>query len=188
MIHRARGLFSRSQFPEFLRPIACAIAIGDLAAFGDILITSNLSAVGAAWPAANRALFFPFEITTPRIATVMGTYTPNVAVSGNLDVGIYDLAGNRLVSSGSVAQANQNTAQIINITDTLLSAGTYYMAMAKDSVAQQVAWPHQALLIRVFGAQQMDTAFPLPATATFANPASAYIPWLSVGFQPAGTM
>jgi hypothetical protein len=48
--------------------------------------------------------------------------------SGNMDVGIYDYAGTRLVSSGSTAQSGTSAFQDFDITDTLLGPGIFYLA------------------------------------------------------------
>lgn len=134
---------------------------------------------GAAWPAANRAFFVPFA--TARYITVKQMAWQNGStVSGNLDVGIYDIDGNQLVHSGSVAQSGISAAQIADITDTALDPGQYFMAMAVDNTTGLYfrVSNADAQLLQVFGMQQMDTAFPLPSTATFANPATAYLPQL----------
>ncbi len=131
----------------------------------------------ATWPAANRAIYAPVcvqqTVTVKKMALLVATQ------SGNLDVGIYSETGTRLVSSGSTAVAAAGL-QSVDITDTTLSPGVYFLAMCVDNttaaftrgivpvVAQQIA-----------GVQQQAVgAVTLPATATFANAASAYTPLL----------
>lgn len=137
----------------------------------------------AVWPSANRALFFPFylgaRMTATKIAWINGA-----AVSGNCDAGIYDLAGTRLVSSGSTAQAGTSAIQTVDITDTILSPGTYYMALAVDNTtAAFMRVGPNALLLAGAGVAQMATAFPLPDPATLAVVAAAYLPYMGVSFR-----
>ena len=99
--------------------------------------------------------------------------------SGNIDVGIYDLGGAKLVSIGSTAQAGTSAYQVFDITDTTLYPGQYYMAVAMDgTTGTLVRWSPGAQECRNLAMQQMASAFPLPATATFASVASSYIPWV----------
>lgn len=59
--------------------------------------------------------------------------------SGNIDVGIYDSQQNRIVSAGSTAMsATINTVQEINIADTVLSPGEYFLAVACDNTTGTV--------------------------------------------------
>src|SRR3972149_4117985 len=53
-----------------------------------------------------------------------------VAVSGNIDMGIYDEKGTRIVSAGSTAQAGASADQTFNVTDTLIGPGQYYLALS----------------------------------------------------------
>src|SRR5262249_42739307 len=98
--------------------------------------------------------------------------------SGNYDIGIYDQAGNRLVSMGSTAVPVAGMA-IANITDTTLKPGTYFLALNVDNVTATAfkSATVGGVTLQVCGVQQQAVgAVTLPATATFANPASAYIP------------
>lgn len=141
---------------------------------------SGGASAGGTWPAANRALYAPFIVEVAVTAYQMAFEV--VTQSGNCDVGIYDELGNRLVSSGSTAVAVAGL-QAIDITDTLLTPGVYYMAMNVDNTTASVMRSSStpALLLRVLGAQQQAVgAVTLPDPAVFANPASAYFPSLSI--------
>lgn len=99
------------------------------------------------------------------------------AVSGNVDIGIYDESGTRLVSSGSVAQTGTSVIQIFDITDTLLGVGLFFLAMAVDNTtAQFFRRTANAAHLRTLRVYQTASAFVLPTTVTFAAPASGYYP------------
>lgn len=136
------------------------------------------------WPAANRAIYIPFRVETT-VTAYQIAWENGAAVSGNLDVGIYDEIGNRLVSKGSTAQAGTTTIQAADITDTVLGPGLYYMAMCVDNTtAAVIRGAPQAAWLQMAGVQQQAVgAVTLPNPATFANPASAYLPNMCVALR-----
>lgn len=137
----------------------------------------------ATWPAANRAIYISFLVEEAFTAYQM-IFEVAVA-SGNYDAGIYDSVGTRLVSTGSTAVPAAGVGQA-NIADTLLNPGLYYMALCVDNTTASFSrantntlqW-HLTLGIR----NQAVGAVTLPATATFANPISTYLPLLGVALQ-----
>lgn len=138
----------------------------------------DTSPTSAAWPSANRAIFVPFNVYHTLTIVQMLVFNGATA-SGNIDVGLYDLGGARLVSIGSTAQAGTSAYQAFDITDTTLNPGQYYMGVALDNATGTLnRWSANAAEWRGLGLQQMASAFPLPATATFALVASAYLPWV----------
>ena len=137
------------------------------------------------WPAANRALFSPIVVSTTttflQMAVIVGTQ------SGNLDVGIYDELGNRLVSAGSTAVAAAGV-QVVNIGDTTVGPGCYFLAMSCDNTtaAFQAVTVPVGLLLQTMGVQQQALgSVTLPDPATFANPASAFVPAVFVSTMQA---
>lgn len=131
-----------------------------------------------AWPAANLAIYIPFYVQTP-VTVYQIAWDNGATLGGNVDVGIYNYALTRLVSSGSTAQSGTSVPQVANITDTLLAPGTYFMAMAADSntATYRNSAGGQTRYCRVLGISEQSTAFPLPTTATFAAFATAlYVP------------
>jgi hypothetical protein len=135
------------------------------------------NAASGSWPSANLAIYIPFtlseEITAVKMFTLNGTSAAN-----NLDIGIYDEAFTRLVSSGSTAQSGTNALQIFDITDTILGPGRYYMALASSGSS--------ATFLRIFGSNSIElsqlgvaqqaSAFALPANGTPAALSNTYIP------------
>lgn len=135
----------------------------------------------AAWPAANTAYFMPFTVEQPFTVTQIFTYTQTS--SGNIDMGIYAEDGTRLTSTGSTAASGTNTVQAVDITDITLTPGRYYLAMAVDNTTHSAyRWSNNFGLEfqRATGCFQMASAFPLPATATFATLTSAYSPGVAI--------
>jgi hypothetical protein len=108
-----------------------------------------------------------------RVATASGT-------NDNVDVGIYDDAGNRLVSSGAVAsKLNSTGTKNVPITATKLTVGKdYYAVISAPSTATLV---FAATIGDAFGTTMglseswvKSTAHPLPATiSTVTNTDSA---------------
>lgn len=145
-------------------------------ASGDVAMAGIYPTCGNnAWPAANRALFVPFVIHEPFVVQKMAVYNATTA-AGNVDIGIYTEDGTLLVSSGSTAMAGTSTQQTFSISKTL-APGRYYMAIAFSSTSAILRASTTSLAsTQLSGVLQMASAFPLPATATFAVAASAYIP------------
>lgn len=145
---------------------------------GGFLASGSLSA--NTWPSANRALFVPFRVQS-RITVTKAFWVNGGAVSGNVDIGIYSEGGARLVSSGSIAQANINLYQEVDITDTQLGTGLFFMALAVDNgTAQFVRRTTSTIFLTPSRVYQMASAFVLPATATFATVSSSYLPVFGV--------
>lgn len=118
---------------------------------------------------ANLARFVPLVLPSSLIVNRMFTYNGAV-VAGNVDVGLYDALGARLVSSGSVAQAGINQLQHYELTPTLLRAGLYYMAVVFSSGSATIfTWTLSTPVGWTIGHFGMETAFPLPSTAVLAN-------------------
>ena len=147
-----------------------------LAIGSQIAANATAAASSATFPASNRAILYPFDITEDITVTQLWSYNGATA-SGNIDVGIYDSAFGRVVSSGTTAQSGTNSLQVFNITDTPLTAGQYYMAVAMDNTTgtlfrQSFAANH----MRAAGCFQMASAFVLPSTITPAAVATAHLP------------
>lgn len=137
--------------------------------------------------AANTAYYWPFMIFETSIAVKM-SYIVGTTPAGNVDVGIYDAGKNRLVNSGSTAQGSASTLQEIDITDTTLTPGQYFMAIQFSSgsanffrfaIADETVQACVPMYVEAVG------SFGLPATAAWANStnASPQVPSLAVHFD-----
>jgi hypothetical protein len=136
---------------------------------GNVLMAfSAASTFGSGvWPQANLAQFFPFTITA-RHTYVRALLCNGATVNGNFDIGVYDLDGDRLFSTGSTAQAGVTQTQGVNISWTL-DPGIYHLALAMSSATATVARSQPDNLdLRLNGCKQMASAIPLPDPAVFA--------------------
>ena len=145
------------------------------------LFMAEVAPSSGTFVAANRAVYIPFRIPAPMVVTQLFSMN-GAAVSGNIDVGIYDKDGTRLVSSGSTAQAGTSTIQAFNITDTLIGPGQFYLAVAMDNATGTLLriFLFPANGTKVMGVAQQASAFALPATATFATESSGYFPMIGL--------
>ena len=120
---------------------------------------------------ANDAFYIPFRVVTPNAVAYKIAVANGAVASGNVDVGIYDGSRNKLVSSGSTAQAGTTTLQVFDITDTALPMGKYWMAVAIDNATGTMfrqSAGFGAGFTALIDVRKEASAFPLPATATFA--------------------
>jgi hypothetical protein len=131
----------------------------------------KLTAGVPAWPTANKAVFVPFEINYP--VTVVKGYWLNGGTVGtdSIDIGIYDLAGNLIVSGGGTLSSGASVIQSVDITDTLLLRGNYYAAMAINGTTDTVSriTPASIAEAKALGLLEMTSAYVLPATVTYAS-------------------
>jgi hypothetical protein len=149
--------------------------------WGDFARVQALAAPAAAvWPSANRAIYCGVMVPEPLTIYQLGTQV--TTQSGNLDIGIYDEQGNKLVSSGSTTVAAAGV-QLVNVADTDLTPGLYFLALAVDNITAAFLRAAPGLpSTRVALCGQEAAAFPLPASFTYAIQTAAYIPDL---FAPA---
>jgi hypothetical protein len=122
------------------------------------------------WGTANTGFFIPFNVGSMITVKQLAIYN-GATVAGNLDVGIYDAEGHRLVSSGSVAQAGVGAIQLFDITDTVLPPGLYYAALACDNATATVdGWDiGHAPGPAGYEVHQVAAVFPLPATVVYGS-------------------
>lgn len=148
------------------------------------LLGWNSLPTGVAWPEANLAIYLPVRIQSP-VTVYKITIGCSGTAGGNFDVGIYDRAGNRRVSSGSTARSASSEV-VCDIADTRLGPGLYYAALAADSTDTYVmvtgagTAPVPTQRARLVGALQESSAFALPATATFAACGYGVLPTMSL--------
>lgn len=136
----------------------------------------------AAWPTANRAIYMPFaipfELNVKRVFWCNGAST-----TGNADMGVYSHTGARLFSIGTTARTGTSVLQYVTLgTPFLLSPGDYYMAFALDSGTGSMVRFSSSVLSdwKMTGLLQQASAFPLPASATFATMVTAMCPLMGL--------
>lgn len=150
---------------------------------GHEFAASGATGGSGAWPANNRLLAIPFTIQEPSTA-VKGWYATGTSQANNVDMGILDEAGNRLVRNGGVALGAVSALHTVDFTDTLLAPGRYWLAIASDNTgATFQRFTTSANGLASVGVRQMATAYPIPDPVTFAEVASAYIPLVGLQFR-----
>jgi hypothetical protein len=128
-----------------------------------------------AMTAANFAFLMPFTVAMPR--TVTGARTYIATQSGNICVGIYDAAGNRVASTGTLAcPAAGERSVAFTAPVTLMPGVRYYLAFASSNTTVALAIRHG--IIATSGYVDI-TALPLPSTISVpGNPAVENWMWV----------
>lgn len=155
-------------------------------ALGSAVSSGVLNAVSSTtWPSANKAFFYPFTLYD-FVTVYQLLFWVGAASSGNIDVGIYDSQGNRIISSGSTAMsATVDTIQEINIADTELPPGNYFLAVAVDNATGRCYSSSIAdeLILSEVAVYEMAAAFPLPTSATMVSCTDGTVNIFSIGAQ-----
>ena len=178
-----------SVWPITVVPPLPVIQTWSMEALGIELMTiqRDLSAIGSTTvPAANRAFYIPFMLAMPIVVTRLW-WENGGTVSGNVDVGIYDSVGTRIVSTGATAGSGTIAIQSVDITDTLIGPGRFFLAISCSSATATLMATTDAPsleALRSRGAFNQETAHPLPATATFATVISSFIPVVGLLVYP----
>jgi hypothetical protein len=145
-----------------------------------------LAPASTAWPAINRAYFVPFRVVTPLVVREMFFQAGTTPGTTAYDLGIYDDAFNRIVSLGATSAVSTTDAVLPagggDVADTSLSPGRYYMAMSSAATTLTVrASVNANQFMRALGLQMMESAHPLPATATpISVGTSAFMPTIGL--------
>jgi len=158
-------------------------SLGGESSVSDVQDIQGATTAAAAWPSANRAVAVAFYLDQPA-TIVKASWINGGTVNGNVDVGVYDEQFHRLVSSGSTAQSGASVVQTVDIADTLLKPGTYFMALVSSSATATFDRSSiDLVLTRCHAHVQMATALPLPSTFVPAAPASSYVPTIVLHMQ-----
>lgn len=122
---------------------------------------SSNAPASAAWPAINKAIGVPFQVTETVTVYTIGVGAGATA-GGNFDAGIY-LGTARVVSLGSTART-ASAWTTYDIADTVLTPNNlYYLAFAADSVDLYSLWAaSSAWAMEAAGIVENTSAFPLP--------------------------
>lgn len=122
--------------------------------------------------AADRAVYYPLRVpTTCVVRRVWWANGGTVNASYLIDCGIYADAGFKpgalLVSAGSTAQGTATQVQFVDVTDTTLAPGLYWIALASSSTSATIFRSNDMQASQNAAARfQEASARPLPATAT----------------------
>jgi hypothetical protein len=139
----------------------------------------------AAWPVTNLALYIPFNLEGSATLTSIGLVIGGI---GNLfDLGIYNESGVALYRSGGVARSASGFRT--STTSLALGRAIYYVGVSSNDVSSIIARANTTRLgssawcFDAIGIKQEASAYPLPATATFASPSNSYIPFVVLTLQ-----
>lgn len=153
------------------------------------ILPTNMSS-SASFPTANLALFYPFYLNQTIVVTKLFAINGSSA-SNNIDIGIYNDDGVRIVSTGSTARSGTTAIQSFDITDTTIGPGRFFFAIAQNGgVGSYFAANSSATVAQAWakmaGIYQQTSAFPLPANATFATYAQTnfYVPFIGLVIAP----
>jgi len=173
-----RGPIQGLAFPPSYRPDAVLVGTWSWQALADdITGISNTGPGAAAWPIANLAIAYPFELTDYFPCRKVWWVNGATVGTDSADVGVFTEAGARLVSGGGTLIAGASIVQEVDVTDTLLTPGRYWCAMSvSGTTATPQRWQPSVGQARAMGVAQMATAYPLPSTFTPAALASTAVP------------
>ena len=134
---------------------------------------SPICAIGAttvsgSWASANDPVAVPFRISEALVVTHLGWRNGSGAGS-NHDIGIYDTAWNLLVSSGSTGGSGSSLWQFVDVTDTPIPPGRYYLTYVVNATTANRSryWNNTSSLVltTVMGLKETSTdSFPLPSS------------------------
>ena len=136
--------------------------------WGDSYMPSVTSITTLTWPTANRAFYVPLPVRSRVIVRQLWLASQSTG-TGNVDIGIYNPWGTRLVSAGSTAKVASITEQVFNVTDTTIGPGLYYWALSCSNATDTfggLSFP--APVVAAYGVlSEVLGSVTLPATATW---------------------
>lgn len=120
------------------------------------------------WHSANDPVAIPFALTESVVVYRLAQQNGS-SPGDNFDIGVYDEAFNRLVSTGSTAATT--SWQTVDVTDTILKPGRYYLVMSRDTttasrVGQYTTGASTPLMAFAGLLDSSTDAFPLPDPLT----------------------
>ena len=124
-------------------------------------MTGNGSSGGCI--ANNDAFYMPIDVMGDMTITKIAFYIQTS--SGNIDVGLYNSSGTKLVSSGSTSSPGTGV-QTITVASTDISAGQHYLALAVDNTTFKWGQTTGADTMATHMMQRETSDFPLPSSFT----------------------
>jgi hypothetical protein len=134
----------------------------------------------ATWEAANRAVYYPLLV--PTVTIVRRFWWANGATTtggATVEAGVYADGGYKpggKIVSGSATQGTASQVQFVDVTDTTLAPGLYWLALSASSATNTTIF--RTTLRTEWDAAlrfEQSSANPLPATATPAESSAAHV-------------
>lgn len=157
-------------------PVAVAspviITPWSLEAIGTELGAFGLGGGASAAPTSNLVTYVPFRLSRAFIVVEVSWQNGLAAGNGNAQVGIYDAAGTQIVECTATTTAGTGATQTIDVTDTTIGPGRYYMAFRASSATDRFISSAVGTfgMLEACGVFQQASQSDLPASATFAVP------------------
>lgn len=132
----------------------------------------------AVWPTANKAFYYPVIIPAPIVVQRMWVATGATGGTNNRSLGIYTEAGVQIAVTANTLAGTANQVQFITIGPLTLGPGAYYLGISQNGTSAAVfrnAASIGATSVTT-GIVEQVTAYPLPATATFADLSAGFLP------------
>ncbi len=143
----------------------------------DVVGMGGAANASTAWPTANLAIYVPFEIAHEFLIQVLYWVNGGTVGTDSVDVAVYTEAGVRVINGGGTLSAGASIVQQVDVADTLIQPGRYWMGMAcSGTTATFLASAPAAAILRAAGVTQQATAYTLPDPMVPAAMASAYFP------------
>lgn len=128
---------------------------------------------------ANLGVYVPFVLSAPATVAKVWWYNGTV-VSGSTDVGVYDVAGTtKIIASGAQTNSGTSVLQIIDVTDTALGIGRYWLALTCDNATQTFFRMNSGVqYLDAIGVKQQASAYSsgLPSSISLSTPTVGYVP------------
>jgi hypothetical protein len=123
-----------------------------------------------AWTTADLVHYAPIRVKRHVIAVKLW-FGSEATGTNNIDIGIFNRAGTKIISTGLVAKPASNTCSVQDITDTPLAPDLYYMGMTcVSATATFNMWNltnAPDLSAQGFRTEQLGAGAALPSTATW---------------------
>jgi hypothetical protein len=88
----------------------------------------------APWFAANKPIAVPFVLAMPVTVLEFGWVNGSGTMTDSFDIGIYSTSWTRLISTGGTTRSGVSVAQWVNVTDTVILPGRYYLVMSGNGI------------------------------------------------------
>jgi len=171
-------------FPDYYEPanVVQPTCVGTLDLIRGI---QSGTLAGVAWPAGGLAFYIPFTLGGPVV--VQGFFIPLGAVSGNVDVGVYDVNYNAIVRNGGLPRPG-GTCTGIAFSNPSIGPGQFKIGISSDSNTLTVlSYSLIAGLNELLDITESVASYPLPSVGLpIYNDTRNYVPVVQLLVQSLG--